>query len=100
VYLSLGSNLGDRVGNLRWAVQDLSGDLEDLRVSSLYETEPLYLRQQPRFLNIVAAGRCRLSPQALLERIHGIEARLAETEAARCPRGRARSTSTSSCTGS
>ena len=87
MYLSLGSNLGDRAGNLRRAVQDLSGDLEDLRVSSMYETEPLYLRQQPHFLNIVAAGRCRLSPQALLERIHGIEARLGRDRSREVPKG-------------
>lgn len=87
VYLSLGSNLGDRAGNLREAVRELSSVLEDLRVSSVYETEPLYLREQPRFLNIAAAGSCRLSPQGLLERIHGIEALLGRDRNREVPKG-------------
>lgn len=73
VYLSLGSNLGDRRGNLRNAI----GRLLELgyvqEVSSLYETEPVELTDQPWFLNCAVAVRTELIPREFLAGILAIE---------------------------
>lgn len=55
IYLSLGSNLGDRKENLKTAVNKLSKnkELAILKVSSIYETEPMYYEKQESFYNIV-----------------------------------------------
>lgn len=76
VYLSLGSNLGDREGNIRQALGLLGEWVRIERVSSLYETEPMYLKEQPWFLNLVCTGETELSPQALLDFIGQVEKRL------------------------
>ena len=77
VYLSLGSNLGDRERNLRDALGLLAEPgLRVLRVSSFYETEPLEVRDQRRFLNAVAEAETDLFPKQLLARLQRIEQRL------------------------
>ncbi|MBI3665589.1 MAG: 2-amino-4-hydroxy-6-hydroxymethyldihydropteridine diphosphokinase [Acidobacteria bacterium] len=77
VYLSLGSNLGDRASNLDRAVAELRGaGVEVQRVSSLYETEPVGRRAQPWFLNLVAEAETELFPVQLLGRLQTIEIRL------------------------
>src|ERR1044071_3041517 len=54
-YVSLGSNLGDRAGNLLLAVRGmLDAGLLVRRLSAVYETEPVDVREQPAFLNMVA----------------------------------------------
>ena len=73
VCFSLGSNLGDRLSNLRTAVDRLSRVVADLRVSSLYETAPLYVTTQPLFLNCAAIGATDLAPLDLLDAIQHIE---------------------------
>jgi len=76
-YLSLGSNLGDREGYLRKALSLLAGDdLVIARVSSVYGTEPMELRAQSWFLNIVAEIRTSLDPLGLLRRCQQAEADL------------------------
>jgi len=87
VFLSLGSNLGDRRALLAEAVRRLGRSLRELRVSSLYETAPLYVTSQPRFLNIAVAGRTRLSPRRLLEKAQAIERELGRDRAAGGPKG-------------
>jgi 2-amino-4-hydroxy-6-hydroxymethyldihydropteridine diphosphokinase len=87
VYLSLGSNLGDRLGFLAGAVSRLAGFLRELRVSSVYETAPMYVTDQPRFLNVVVAGRTRLGPRRLLARCLAIERELGRDRAASGPKG-------------
>jgi 2-amino-4-hydroxy-6-hydroxymethyldihydropteridine diphosphokinase len=73
VYLSLGSNLGDRSANLRAAIERL-GEAGAIRaVSGFYETEPVELRDQPWFLNCVVALETSDSPEALLQRALAIE---------------------------
>src|SRR5579875_1634181 len=74
IYLSMGSNLGDRRGNLAAAIQRLHALMEIEKVSSVYETEPVGYLEQPRFLNIAVAGVTRLSPQEFLKRAKKIEA--------------------------
>lgn len=75
IYLSLGSNLGDREQTLRLAIGQLAGpDVKIRRVSSVYETEPLDFSDQPWFLNLVLEANTRLFPLQLLARIQQIEA--------------------------
>lgn len=75
VYLSLGSNVGDRAGYLRSALQALpEARIEVLRTSSFYETEPMDFRDQAWFLNLVAECRTELFPVQLLGRLQKIEA--------------------------
>jgi 2-amino-4-hydroxy-6-hydroxymethyldihydropteridine diphosphokinase len=68
-YLSLGSNLGDRDANLQSALDRLN----PLRVSPIYETEPVDYTAQPMFLNLVAEIQTELTPQELLEFTQTIE---------------------------
>ncbi len=73
VYLSLGSNLGDRYADLRAAIERL-GEAGAIRsVSGFYETEPVEFRDQPWFLNCVVALETSDSPEALLQRALAIE---------------------------
>src|SRR5437588_102970 len=76
VYLGLGSNLGDRRGNLAAALQRLREVFEITSVSSVYDTEPVGFADQPRFLNIVLKGQTALDPEALLDYVKQIEAKL------------------------
>ncbi len=77
IYLGLGSNLGDRSQNLRRARRLLSDDLlRILRSSSLFETAPLELADQPRFLNQVVEAETYLTPDELLARVAHVEAEL------------------------
>lgn len=73
-YLSAGSNLGDRQSNLKEAVAALTGRGAVVRkTSSVYETEPVGLRDQPWFLNIAIAIETAFSPIELLDACQGIE---------------------------
>lgn len=75
VYLSLGSNLGDRQAAFRRALDTLcdSGVAIEV-VSSLYETPPWGVEEQPPFLNIAVIGRTALDAHALLRLAKRIEA--------------------------
>ncbi len=74
VYLSLGSNLGDRQGALLGAIDRLAaGDFRIRRVSAIYETEPLEVRDQPWFLNLVLEAETELFPRQLLARVQKVE---------------------------
>jgi 2-amino-4-hydroxy-6-hydroxymethyldihydropteridine diphosphokinase len=77
IYLSLGSNLGDREANLRAAIAALAGTgVRVPRVSSFYETEPVDFLEQPWFLNCVLEGETELKPLALLRELRQIETRM------------------------
>ncbi len=73
VYLALGSNLGDRVGNLRSAVGHLSQKLTVKQVSSVYETEPVYFKEQPLYLNAALSAMTKLDPFQLLRFVKSVE---------------------------
>lgn len=73
VAVSLGSNLGDRGARLRQGLRALEQMLDGLRVSAVYETEPRYVEDQPRFLNACATGRTRLTPVQLLSQLQDAE---------------------------
>jgi 2-amino-4-hydroxy-6-hydroxymethyldihydropteridine diphosphokinase len=83
VYLGLGSNLGDRAANLREAARRLAEKVTLLRVSSLYETEPWGVTDQPKFLNAACAADTGLSPQELLQFTQSIELDLGRVRSAR-----------------
>ncbi len=73
VYLSLGSNVGDRRANLETAIARL-GELGEVKaVSSFYETEPVELAAQPWFLNCAVALETERMPRRLLGRLLAIE---------------------------
>jgi len=77
IYLSLGSNLGDRAANLERAVRALPEiGVRVLRRSSIYETEPVDFLAQPWFLNCVVEAETLLVPYLLLEGMQAIERRL------------------------
>ena len=74
VYLGLGSNLGDREAMLKSAIDQLeSPDLHVLRTSSIRETAPAYVLDQPYFLNQVVEAETSLFPKQLLSRLKKIE---------------------------
>ena len=76
VYLSLGSNLGDRSGNLQEAITRLSSLGEVLEVSSFYETEPVELLAQPWFLNCAVKLNTEKMPRQLLRGVLEIETKM------------------------
>lgn len=65
-YLSLGSNLGDRQANLRQAIAQLGVAGRLLAASSLYETQPVDVPNQPWFLNCVVAIETQMGARELL----------------------------------
>jgi len=74
VYLSLGSNIGDRARNLQAALEQLGApDLRVVRTSPAYETEPVEYTAQRWFLNLVAEAGTELLPMQLLLRIGRVE---------------------------
>jgi 2-amino-4-hydroxy-6-hydroxymethyldihydropteridine diphosphokinase len=77
IYLSLGSNLGDRAQNLHAALDGLArAGIAVRRVSSVYETAPVDLVDQPMFLNLVLEAETALRPRQLLKRIARLEREL------------------------
>jgi 2-amino-4-hydroxy-6-hydroxymethyldihydropteridine diphosphokinase len=77
VYLSLGSNIGDRRRHLDDALKLLQdAEVPILRVSRVYETEPQDFRNQPQFLNLAAEAETRLFPLQLLHAIERVERRM------------------------
>lgn len=82
VYLSLGSNLGDRENNLRSAIAALPfTHFHVSKVSSLYETEPVDYFDQPWFLNCVVEGETESQPAELLRALRAIEVQLGSQKA-------------------
>lgn len=74
VYLSLGSNLGDRAGHLEAALEALpAAGVKIRRVSSFYRTEPVGFRPQPWFVNCAAEAETELMPLRLLETLKRVE---------------------------
>jgi 2-amino-4-hydroxy-6-hydroxymethyldihydropteridine diphosphokinase len=89
-YISLGSNLGNRAGNLLLGIRGLlDANLEVIKLSQIYEAEPVETFAQPAFLNMVAElrGSTLPRPEELLARLLRLEYSLGRTrEAAMAPR--------------
>jgi 2-amino-4-hydroxy-6-hydroxymethyldihydropteridine diphosphokinase len=75
-YIAMGTNLGDRLANLRAAIAALAPEIEVLEESPVYETEPWGYADQPPFLNMALRTATDLSPRNLLGRLKGLEATL------------------------
>ena len=73
VAIALGSNLGDRAGNLQEAAQRIARFVQQLRLSSLHDTEPLGVAPQPRFLNAAGVGATALGARDLLNELLAVE---------------------------
>lgn len=73
VAIALGTNLGDREAHLAFAVGRLATVLSHLRHSTWYDTAPVGVGDQPRYLNGVVVGDTRLPAGQLLERLLQIE---------------------------
>jgi 2-amino-4-hydroxy-6-hydroxymethyldihydropteridine diphosphokinase len=76
-YVGLGANLGDREPTLRAAVEALAAEegIEVVAISTLRETDPVGVSEQPQFLNGAAALETTLSARELLDRLLEIEQR-------------------------
>jgi 2-amino-4-hydroxy-6-hydroxymethyldihydropteridine diphosphokinase len=86
IYLSLGSNIGDRAKHLQEALAQLAAaDLRILRTSPAYETEPVEFTAQPWFINLVVEAGTELFPHQLLSRIGRVERALGRIR--RVPKG-------------
>jgi 2-amino-4-hydroxy-6-hydroxymethyldihydropteridine diphosphokinase len=80
VYLALGSNLGDRLANLKEAITALTPQMEVKAKSSVYETPPWGYEDQPKFLNQVIKGTTYLDPEPLLKHLKRLEVILGRQE--------------------
>ncbi len=76
IYLALGTNLGDRLENLRTAVRGLFPRVPVCRLSPVYETPPWGYLAQPPFLNMVVEVQTSLAPRELLDTLKELETKL------------------------
>jgi 2-amino-4-hydroxy-6-hydroxymethyldihydropteridine diphosphokinase len=83
VYLGLGSNLGNRKSNLTEAVRQISEFATIKKLSSIYETEPWGLKDQPKFLNQVLFVESSLGSNELLSHLKKIEQQMGRKKSAR-----------------
>lgn len=79
-FVGLGSNLGDREATIRQALE-LLGELGTVRASSIRETDPVGITDQPKFLNAVAEIETDLTARQLLDRLLAIELELGRDRA-------------------
>lgn len=83
IYLGLGSNLGGRESHLRRAIELLpAAGVTPLRLSSTYETRPMYVTDQPMFLNMVVEAETDAPPRLLIKRLQRIERQMGRQRAA------------------
>ena len=80
VYLALGSNMDNRLANLKQAVASLSPQLEVKKKSRVYETPPWGYEDQPLFLNMAVMAKTYLEPEPLLKHLKRLEAALGRQE--------------------
>lgn len=73
VAIGLGSNVGDSLNHLRLATRELAERVEIEAVSSVYRTAPMYVENQPPFLNAALVARTTLGPRSLLRVLKEIE---------------------------
>ncbi|KAJ3275355.1 trifunctional dihydropteroate synthetase [Terramyces sp. JEL0728] len=76
-YLAIGTNMGDRHGNIQHALSELQKrNITVVDTSFLYETSPMYVEEQPKFLNAALKVQTKLNPEGLLVQLKEIEADL------------------------
>jgi 2-amino-4-hydroxy-6-hydroxymethyldihydropteridine diphosphokinase len=79
VYLALGSNMGNRLANLKAAIFNMTPQMAVRIKSSVYETPPWGFTEQAEFLNQVVMAETYLKPQALLAHLKRLETALGRT---------------------
>lgn len=82
-YIALGTNLGERLNNLRVAIQSMPPEITVLVESQVYETPPWGYEDQPAFLNMVVRAETGLEPKPLLKYLKQLEARLGREKSVR-----------------
>ena len=75
-FISLGSNLGNRENNIKKAREEIQKIAKIIRISSIYETEPVGYKEQQKFYNQVVEIETTIVPETLLEACLEIETRL------------------------
>jgi 2-amino-4-hydroxy-6-hydroxymethyldihydropteridine diphosphokinase len=80
VFIALGSNIGDRLRNLKSAIEAMKPAVQPVICSPVYETPPWGYQDQPKFLNQVVKALTDLSPVELLDHLKGIEKQLGRVE--------------------
>lgn len=75
-YIALGTNLGDRLANLRAAIDTVSPEINVIAESHVYETPPWGYEDQPAFLNMVVKAETSLEPESLLAYLKQLEVEL------------------------
>jgi 2-amino-4-hydroxy-6-hydroxymethyldihydropteridine diphosphokinase len=83
IAIALGSNVGDSLGYMRQAVEALRQAIEVGAVSGAYRTAPMYVKDQPDFLNAALIGSTSLGPRTLLRLLKEIECEIGRHKAAR-----------------
>ncbi|HVT10774.1 MAG TPA: 2-amino-4-hydroxy-6-hydroxymethyldihydropteridine diphosphokinase [Fimbriimonadaceae bacterium] len=83
VVIALGSNVGDSLRYLQDAVAALRRAIRVERVSSVYRTVPMYVEDQPPFLNAALTGSTELGPRSLLRCLKEIESEIGRRDRAR-----------------
>lgn len=73
VAIALGSNLGERIENMQKAVQYLKDAVLHMNISPFYESPPMYVQDQPPFINAAVSGATHLDPLSLLKECKQIE---------------------------
>ena len=76
IYIALGTNLGDRLANLRAALHSFSPDFRLVAASRIFETPPWGFTDQPAFLNMAVHARTNLSPAESLAKLKQLEVEL------------------------
>jgi 2-amino-4-hydroxy-6-hydroxymethyldihydropteridine diphosphokinase len=82
-FLALGTNLGDRLANLRAALNAFSPEIKVVAESKVYETPPWGYEDQPAFLNMAVRCETALEPESLLKRIQQLEVELGRQQSFR-----------------
>lgn len=81
VYIGIGSNIGNRQANCKIAIEGLKNKgIVVRKASSMYETEPWGLKEQPRFINMAVEAETGFSPDELLRAIKDIEKEMGREE--------------------
>jgi 2-amino-4-hydroxy-6-hydroxymethyldihydropteridine diphosphokinase len=72
-YIGIGSNLGDSLSTMRWAVSQLEGTFGPIQSSLVYKSKAMYDQDQGDFLNMVCAMHTDFLPLEILEELQRIE---------------------------
>src|SRR3989338_2225488 len=78
IFLGLGSNVGNREDNLRHAIERLAPEIRLEKHSAIYRTMPMYVKEQPEFLNMTIQAETELSAHEVFQKIDTIQKEMGE----------------------